>query len=148
MKYIISDGEKFELLTNKKFISLIKNPMIKSMYDCFIKAFSIKVKKMEFYGDKKYYDSIRSTNVGMWISFSDVNKKFVRLLKLTEIVTTINNKYDEKFELKRLEAIRKLRDDYLDLINFSVDAVAIIERIALDNFKINLDEVKDDKINK
>jgi hypothetical protein len=103
---------------------------------------------MEFYGDKKYYDSIRSTNVGMWISFSDVNKKFVRLLKLTEIVTMINNKYDEKFELKRLEAIRKLRDDYLDLINFSVDAVAIIERIALDNFKINLDEVKDDKINK
>jgi hypothetical protein len=82
-------------------------------------------KKNAQYGDSAFYTGEDHSPFKWWMRFSDVSRKFTRLEQLTRIVTTPTHSQHEKMLVD--EAREKLIDDYKDLANYAIIAVAVLE---------------------
>ncbi len=124
-KKIINDNAEYDVLSFSQLLKKCKDKKIFNLlFNKFMEAFTIKIFKMNMYGLGKYSLKDSSINKIVWLCYSDVNKKFVRLERLSDISSDKSN--DMKI---RIEALKKLHDDYIDLINFSLDGSFMIERV-------------------
>lgn len=74
------------------------------------------LKKNEQYGDSAFEDRPGITNFQLWMRLSDIRRKTTRLDRLTDAAAHGN-----------AEALAKLIDDYKDLANYAIIAVAVLE---------------------
>lgn len=130
-EYKILNQQEREFLANKndlKFHSHVERALDM--------ALSLKIFKVLDYGENKYVR--KSTSAMLWLAYSDVWKKFIRLEKLTE------GACDPARE-NRIKVMKKLRDDYMDIANYAIDAIAMIDEAANKNLNVDLNIINGDE---
>lgn len=79
--------------------------------------YSLFLKKNKQYGDSAFENNPEVPSFQLWMRLSDVRRKTVRLDQLTSLAASGDS-----------EALKKLIDDYKDLANYAVIAVAVLEK--------------------
>ncbi len=87
-------------------------------------AADLRISKVLQYGEDRYNDP--DLDVQLWMTFCDIWRKFSRLRQLIRIIVDTNQPVNY-----RLECVKKLRDDYLDLLNYGAMGVQIIDRLQI-----------------
>jgi SpoVK/Ycf46/Vps4 family AAA+-type ATPase len=89
-------------------------------------AAELRMSKVLQYGEERYDEP--DVDVQLWMTFCDVWRKFSRLRQLIRIIIDEN-----RADNYRLECAEKLRDDYLDMLNYGAMGVQIIDKLDLIN---------------
>lgn len=112
----------------KRFKEAEKNKMFtQHQYELVLsEAANLRMEKVLQYGEERYDEP--DIDVQLWMTFCDVWRKFSRLRQLIRIIVDEN-----RADNYRLECVKKLRDDYLDLLNYGAMGAQIIDRLGLIN---------------
>ena len=81
--------------------------------------------KLTAYGTERY-DEAHSDEFNLWMCFSDVYRKILRLERLTRTAAMDSKGCGDLIKIKAA-ARKKLIDDYKDIANYAIMAVQILE---------------------
>jgi len=79
----------------------------------------LRLSKVADYGEERYDEE--DWDVQLWMTYCDVWRKFSRIRQLIRNI----------LENRDLESAKKLRDDYLDLLNYGAMGVQIMDRLGV-----------------